>query len=320
VRIVVPRLLIAVVSICVLTGLAFALPDADSASVPAGAAVAHAFAAPGRVARPVAPAREAALPIFDPREVRLPVSSSWALPPMIRLRASATPAAHTAALRRRVLRSPHLLLAPAARRSVRDGRTSSSALELLSSIPRLGAPLLVFSAQGRDLRVQATTQWMTRRALQTLVSLRGARRPSQLFLRATASSSADHAAPHGGQLGAQAVAIAERYLGIPYVWGSANPKVGLDCSGLTMLVYGKLGVTLDHYAAFQWLEGERIAPDKLIAGDLVFFHMKPDGPGHVGLYAGNGQFIQAPHTGDVVKISTLRDYASSYIGAVRPYS
>jgi cell wall-associated NlpC family hydrolase len=78
-------------------------------------------------------------------------------------------------------------------------------------------------------------------------------------------------------------------------------------------------VTLDHYAAFQWLEGERIAPDQLAPGDLVFFHMKPDGPGHVGLYAGNGQFIQAPHTGDVVKVSTLRDYASSYVGAVRPY-
>ena len=125
-------------------------------------------------------------------------------------------------------------------------------------MPKLGAPLLVFSAQGRNLRVQATTQWMTRRALQSLFSLPGARRPV-VMLRATSSSLGDHAAPHGGLLGAQAVAIAERYLGIPYVWGSANPKVGLDCSGLTMLVYSKLGVPLDHYAAFQWLEGERIA-------------------------------------------------------------
>jgi cell wall-associated NlpC family hydrolase len=103
------------------------------------------------------------------------------------------------------------------------------------------------------------------------------------------------------------------------VWGSANPKVGLDCSGLTMLVYQKLGVPLDHYAAFQWLEGERIAPDALQAGDLVFFHMKTDGPGHVGMYIGSGRFIQAPHTGDVVKISSLQDYASTYVGAVRPY-
>ncbi len=115
------------------------------------------------------------------------------------------------------------------------------------------------------------------------------------------------------------MAIAERYLGIPYVWGSANPKVGLDCSGLTMLVYGKLGVSLDHYAAFQWLEGERIAPADLQPGDLVFFDMETDGPGHVGMYIGSGEFIQAPHTGDVVKISTLASYASKYVGAVRPY-
>ena len=258
-------------------------------------------------------------PIFDPRELQLPASSSWALPPMIRLEASAVPAAHTAALRRRVLRSSRLLLSPSARRAVRAGQTTGSALALLASIPKLGAPLLVFSATGRDLRVQATTQWMTRRALGSLIALRGARRPARLMLHAISSSAADRAAPHGGLLGPQAVAIAERYLGIPYVWGSANPKVGLDCSGLTMLVYRQLGVTLDHYAAFQWLEGQRVAPQDLEPGDLVFFDMAADGPGHVGMYIGGGQFIQAPHTGDVVKISTLDSYASKYVGAVRPY-
>jgi cell wall-associated NlpC family hydrolase len=306
-----PRLLVVPVAIVVLV-------TASLTSAHDGEAASKRYGVPGRVARPVAPEPAPGRPVFDPREMKLPTSSTWALPPMIRLRSSAGPAAHRAMLRRRVLRSPHLLLAPAARRAVRDGKTSSSALALLASIPKLGAPLLVFSASGRELRVQATTQWMTRRALQSLFTQPQARRPL-VMLRATSSSIADHAAPHGGLLGPQAVAIAERYLGIPYVWGSANPKVGLDCSGLTMLVYGKLGVTLDHYAAFQWLEGERVPPDQLAPGDLVFFHMKPDGPGHVGLYAGNGEFIQAPHTGDVVKVSSLRDYASSYIGAVRPY-
>jgi cell wall-associated NlpC family hydrolase len=275
----------------------------------------------GALVQPVvalaAPAKQ---PIFDPREMQLPASSSWALPPMIRLRASSAPAPHAALLRRRILRSPRLLLSPTARHAVSEGATSSSALALLASIPKLGAPLLVFSATGRDLRVQATTQWMTRRALVSLVALRGARRPAQLLLHATSSASADRPAPHGGLLGAQAVAIAERYLGLPYVWGSANPKVGLDCSGLTMLVYRKLGVTLDHYAAFQWLEGQRIAPQDLQPGDLVFFDMEADGPGHVGMYIGSGEFIQAPHTGDVVKISTLDSYASKYVGAVRPFA
>jgi cell wall-associated NlpC family hydrolase len=301
-----------------LATLAFVL-QAGSAAAAERPATAGIFGSPGRVQRPAAPPPSTTKPVFDSREMRLPASSSWALPPMIRLRASASPAAHRAVLRRRVLRSSHLLLAPAARRAVRADTVSSSALALLASVPKLGAPLLVFSADGADLRVQATTQWMTRRALRAFVTLPATRRPAQLTMRATASSLGDHAAPRGGLLGAQAVALAERYLGIPYVWGSANPKVGLDCSGLTMLVYQQLGVPLDHYAAFQWLEGERIAPDQLAPGDLVFFHMKPDGPGHVGMYIGSGQFIQAPHTGDFVKISTLRDYASMYVGAVRPY-
>jgi cell wall-associated NlpC family hydrolase len=304
-----PRSLVALVSACALAALV------QPVVAPAAPAPADVFAAPLRVAHSTAPATP---PIFDPREVRLPVSSSWALPPIIRLRASAAPAQNPGVLRRRVLRSPHLLLSPSARRAVRSGSTSSSALALLASIPRLGAPLLVFSATGGDLRVQATTQWMTRRALESLGSLRGRRRPAQLMLHAISSTIADKAAPHGGVLGAQAVALAERYLGIPYVWGSANPKVGLDCSGLTMLVYRKLGITLDHYAAFQWLEGDRIAPADLMPGDLVFFDMEADGPGHVGMYIGSGEFIQAPHTGDFVKISTLQSYASKYVGAVRP--
>jgi cell wall-associated NlpC family hydrolase len=273
--------------------------------------------APAGAGAAVHPARQ---PIFDPREMQLPSSSAWALPPMIRLRSSAAhPRVATTLLTRRVLHSPRLLLSPSARQAVAAGRTDGSALALLASIPRLGSPLLVFTATGRDLRVQATTQWMTRRALDSITHLQGRLRPAGLTLRATSSTATDRQAPHGGLLGAQAVALAERYLGTPYVWGSANPKVGLDCSGLTMLVYGKLGVSLDHYAAFQWLEGARVAPADLQPGDLVFFDMETDGPGHVGMYIGGGEFIQAPHTGDFVKISTLASYASKYVGAVRPY-
>jgi len=122
-------------------------------------------------------------------------------------------------------------------------------------------------------------------------------------------------------LGGQAVALAYQFLGIPYVWGGATPA-GFDCSGLTMYVYGQLGIKLGHYTGFQYYEGRRVPRNQLEPGDLVFFHANSIGvPQHEGMYVGNGSFIQAPHTGDVVRISSLFDarYALSYVGAVRPY-
>jgi NlpC/P60 family len=128
--------------------------------------------------------------------------------------------------------------------------------------------------------------------------------------------------PTTGGIGARAVAIAEQYLGIPYVWGGASPLAGFDCSGLVMYVYAQLGIHLTHYSGAQWNEGTRILdPIDLLPGDLVFFEPGPNGPGHVGIYIGGGEFIQAPHSGDVVKISSLEEssYSFSYVGAVRPY-
>jgi hypothetical protein len=126
--------------------------------------------------------------------------------------------------------------------------------------------------------------------------------------------------PQTGGIGTRAVAIAEQYLGVRYVWGGASPLSGFDCSGLVMYVYAQLGIQLPHFSGAQWTEGTRIlGPEDLLPGDLVFFHPGPSGPGHVGIYIGGEQFIHAPHTGDVVKISSLNEYAVSYLGAVRPY-
>jgi cell wall-associated NlpC family hydrolase len=110
------------------------------------------------------------------------------------------------------------------------------------------------------------------------------------------------------------VGIAMQYLGVPYVWGGASPG-GFDCSGFVMFVYSQLGVSLPHHAADQFNYGTPVSRDQLEPGDLVFF----DGLGHVGIYIGGGQFIHAPHTGDVVKISSLDDswYAATYVGARR---
>ena len=129
-------------------------------------------------------------------------------------------------------------------------------------------------------------------------------------------------APPAGPIGVRAVQIAERFLGVPYVWGGADPATGFDCSGLVMYVYRQLGIDLLHFSGAQYHEGAPVPFGALAPGDLVFFDPGPLGPGHVGMYIGGGRFIHAPHSGDVVKISSLSDfaYASSYVGAVRPYT
>jgi cell wall-associated NlpC family hydrolase len=116
-------------------------------------------------------------------------------------------------------------------------------------------------------------------------------------------------ARYGGVVG-----IAMRYLGVPYRWGGASPSGGFDCSGFTMFVFAQIGVSLPHYTGSQYAMGSPVSRDQLEAGDLVFFN----GLGHMGIYIGGGNFIHAPHTGDVVKISPMTGwYASTYVGARR---
>jgi peptidoglycan DL-endopeptidase CwlO len=128
------------------------------------------------------------------------------------------------------------------------------------------------------------------------------------------SSDATEAAPPASAAAAQAVQIALGEQGVPYVWGGASPS-GFDCSGLVMWAYAQVGISLPHYTGALWNVGTHVSVDQLEPGDLVFFH----GESHVGMYIGGGQFVQAPHTGDVVKVSSLSDpwYSSGYDGAVR---
>jgi peptidoglycan DL-endopeptidase CwlO len=106
---------------------------------------------------------------------------------------------------------------------------------------------------------------------------------------------------HGGVVG-----IAMHYLGVPYVWGGASPG-GFDCSGLVMYVFAQIGVSLPHSSYAQAGMGSPVSMSQLQPGDLIFF----TGASHVGIYIGGGQFIHAPHTGDVVKISSLSGYYAS---------
>jgi cell wall-associated NlpC family hydrolase len=102
---------------------------------------------------------------------------------------------------------------------------------------------------------------------------------------------------------AQVVKLAQRYLGTPYKWGGASPRTGFDCSGFVQWLYASVGVRLPRTTWQQMKAGRPVARDQLQPGDLLFF-----GNGdHEGLYIGNGLFIHATHTGDVVKISSLGD-------------
>jgi cell wall-associated NlpC family hydrolase len=101
----------------------------------------------------------------------------------------------------------------------------------------------------------------------------------------------------------QAAKIALQYLGVPYVWGGASPS-GFDCSGLVMYSYRQLGISLPHYTVSQWNVTEPISSSQMQPGDLVFFN----GLGHVGIYIGGGQMVDAPHTGSVVRIDNIAGF------------
>jgi cell wall-associated NlpC family hydrolase len=99
------------------------------------------------------------------------------------------------------------------------------------------------------------------------------------------------------------VALASRYLGVPYVYGGASPR-GFDCSGLTQYVYGLLGISLPRTAQQQYNATTRISRSQAQPGDLVFF-FTGGSVTHMGIYIGGNMMIAAPHTGDVVKKQTI---------------
>jgi peptidoglycan DL-endopeptidase CwlO len=162
------------------------------------------------------------------------------------------------------------------------------------------------------LRAEAEARLKARLAAQRAAAAQAAAQPPT-----SSSSSGSSVVPPPvsvpvGNSGAghpEAASIALRYLGVPYVWGGSSPS-GFDCSGLVMYVYAQLGISLPHYTVAQW---NATAPVSSPApGDLVFFN----GLGHVGIYIGGGQFVNAPHTGSVVRIENLSSFGG-YDGARR---
>ena len=120
---------------------------------------------------------------------------------------------------------------------------------------------------------------------------------------ATRSSAAPARTTTGSVSDSSVVAIASRYLGVPYLYGGSSPR-GFDCSGLTQYVYGLLGVSLPRTAQQQYNATTRVSRSSARPGDLVFF-FSGGIVTHVGIYLGGNMMIAAPHTGDVVKKQTI---------------
>jgi len=136
--------------------------------------------------------------------------------------------------------------------------------------------------------------------------------------------------PANGSAAAIAISWAYQEIGIPYSWGggtASGPSYGIaqgagidgfDCSGLTLFAYAHAGIGLPHSSQSQYNAGRRVSLAQLIPGDLVFYATDTSDPStihHVTIYLGGGQMIEAPHTGSVVKVSTM--YLSGFIGGVR---
>ena len=118
-------------------------------------------------------------------------------------------------------------------------------------------------------------------------------------------------------LGRRIVASSMQYLGVPYVFGGTTPN-GFDCSGYVRYVFANAGIYLPRTADAQYECGYPVSTSELVPGDLVFFSTYEAGASHVGIYLGDGNFINASSSRGVSIASLYSSYwGSCYIGARR---
>ena len=184
----------------------------------------------------------------------------------------------------------------------------SQSQRLLSSIKGQIAQIQAAEA-ARQLQIAAAAQ--ARLAVQHRISQQQSA-DTVVGISAITPTADTVVAPPSTHSGVVGVALSQ--LGTPYVWAGSAPG-GFDCSGLVMWAFAQVGVSLPHSTYADYSLGVPVSRDQLQPGDLVFF----DGLGHMGIYIGGGQFVHAPHTGDVVRISSLDEswYSSTYVGARR---
>lgn len=121
---------------------------------------------------------------------------------------------------------------------------------------------------------------------------------------------------HGREATEYVIQRAMSQRGVPYSWGGGNAAgksrgidsgsgtVGFDCSGLMLYAFAGVGIKLDHYSGSQYNAGRKIPSAQARRGDMLFWG--PNASQHVALYLGDGQMLEAPYTGSVVKVSPVR--------------
>ena len=180
-----------------------------------------------------------------------------------------------------------------AEQSLKDQVNASAALERQAS----SAKATIDSTLAAQQRILSSLRAEDRARLAALQAAENAR--ASRFRPAAAFS---YNGPASGRAGA-ALQEAYRQMGKPYVYGAAGPD-SYDCSGLTMWAFGHAGISLPHSAAAQYNYGVHIPPSALQPGDLVFFS-EGGYIGHVGIYVGGGNMIDAPHSGSYVGVRAL---------------
>ena len=185
-------------------------------------------------------------------------------------------------------------------------------LPMVPSANVVGDPLAIVNAV---LQISATSVQLT--------ADMGRKFLTQLGILPQASAPADPGFTNGriprvyGQQAAEyVIRRAMSQLGVPYSWGGGNANgpsrgidggadtVGFDCSGLMLYAFAGVGIKLDHYSGSQYNAGRKIPSSQMRRGDLIFYG--PNASQHEAMYLGNGQMLEAPYTGSVVKVSPLR--------------
>ena len=200
----------------------------------------------------------------------------------------------------------------------RDQQSAQAALGAVAGAGRAAAAqsaaeeATLSRVKGQLVNLVAQAQ-QQRQAPRALAASAGAPAPSG-HGGAAAPASGPAPPPNGGA--SAAVYWAEQEIGKPYQYGAAGPD-SFDCSGLTMWAWQHAGVSLPHSSSEQYADTTRVSQADLQPGDLIFENWGGGGPapGHVGIYVGNGQMVDAPHSGANVEYAPA--IRSAYYGAGR---